>query len=413
MNILVVANDFPTTSRMAGSPRLFNLCRELSKQHRLVLAHFARSPEKGKQFSADPDNTNVFSRTVELPLVSGFDRTSLSWLKRQYHRIMLEPFFSQRLRSPEDTQRLRKLISLLCSDEHIDIIYVDGIEMVQYLSVPAPVPVAVDLCDCLSLLYYQQSRRAHGLLRKTALFLEAQSIARWEKRIAGEAALTLVISTQDESSIKQLNPSARTLVVQNGVDPDYFAPSSSAEKTANWPKLIFTGVMGYAPNADAAVYFAYKVFPEVRKRFPDAEFWVVGASPPPWVLKLAEEPGVQVTGRVEDVRDYLKRADIFVCPLRLGTGMKNKIMAAMSMGLPVIATANSLNGLDFFPEEDLLEADSAEQFVEQIARLQSSPQLAAQFSQRGRETVINRYSWATHAAVLEEALTKLLEEKTS
>ena len=192
----------------------------------------------------------------------------------------------------------------------------------------------------------------------------------------------------------------------NGIDTGYFQrrDTSAADARRSKPRLIFTGVMSYGPNADAALDFAQQTFPLVREKFPEAELWLVGASPPAQISTLAQSPGVHVTGFVPDIRQYLQDADIFVCPLRYGTGMKNKILAALAMELPVIASKVSLAGLPPRGEEQILVADTPREFLAAITALAADNELAARLRQGGRKLVVEECSWDTHGARFSSAL---------
>ncbi|MCC7003252.1 MAG: glycosyltransferase [Gemmatimonadaceae bacterium] len=185
------------------------------------------------------------------------------------------------------------------------------------------------------------------------------------------------------------------------MDGDFFV---SDEVAADMSRLVFTGVMSYPPNEDAAVHFAEDVLPLVQRTHPHAEFWVVGKSPPDRVRALADRPGVHVTGGVPDIRPYVLGAGIFVCPLRYGAGVKNKLLAALSMKRAVVASAMSLEGLEFRHGEELLIADEPAQVAAHIARLMDDPALARRMGEAGHAAVKARYSWATSAQMLARVL---------
>jgi sugar transferase (PEP-CTERM/EpsH1 system associated) len=406
MNILVLAAHFPPTTRMPGSPRLFNLCRQLAKNHNITLALFPRSQERGRLLADDPDNKDVFRKIISLPPSSEISSSEPTLWAKQLHRLTLEPFFLLRRLKPKYYAAIRQQVRDILAQSKIDLLYVDGLEMTQYVELPAKLPLAVDFCDCTTVLFSQKAKLEKTLRNKLALFAEAHSIAAFERNAASNAGLAIVISKADEEEIKALSPGVNTLVVPNGVDSCFFAPlPASSDKSAI--KLIFTGVMAYGPNADASTYFAREVFPLVKQEHSAAEFWIVGSSPPQTVRSLAEIPGVHVTGTVDDIRPFLGSSDIFVSPLRYGTGLKNKILAALAMKKPVIATPASLLGLEALPDVHLLSATTPAEFAEKINMLLKSPELTQQLADNGRRLVEERYSWTAHAVVLEKALVEL------
>jgi len=400
MNILVLAAEIPATSSMPGSPRLFNLCRLLSINHKLSLITGCQLKERRSRFLGDPQIARVFQTVTVLP-----DVIPATWWNKQRHRLHLAPYFLTQYRNPECHQKIVDIVSdRLCGSSAIDLIYVDGLGMTQYAETISSVPVVVDLHDSLTLLYSRLLGMEEQLLRKFMLYLDRRGIANREKSLCKFCDLIITNSKIDEGVIKSLVPSANTLTITNGVDVDYFNSRSESNGTG---KLIFTGVMDYGPNEDAALYFGKDVFPIVKSKFPSVEFWIVGSGPSPAIQSLTSEPGVYVTGRVDDVRPYLQSAGIFVSPLRLGAGMKNKVLAAMAMQKPVVATPVSLEGIDVRPGKNVLVADGAEEFAKQIACLLNNREFARRLGEEGFNLVREKYSWSARGQVLDAALKEI------
>jgi glycosyltransferase involved in cell wall biosynthesis len=176
------------------------------------------------------------------------------------------------------------------------------------------------------------------------------------------------------------------------------------EARSDMSKLVFTGIMDYGPNEDAAIYFCDAILPAIQERYPQVAFWVVGKHPTERVQMLAQRPGVHVTGGVPDVRPFLETAGIFVCPLRFGSGVKNKILAALAMGKGVVATRVSLEGLDLQEDEHVLAADEPGTFAAQVIKLIEDPGMAARLARNGQAFVRAEYSWERSATLLEGIL---------
>ena len=168
MNILVLAWDYPVTTRMPGSSRLFNLCRQLVRRHRLHLAFFRRSKQRGAAFTDDPDNRGVFQDFVTLPSAEDFaaEMKTLpsaedlhlpepTWLNRQLHRLTFQPYYSMRRLAPLRLARCRQIIGQLLQRKEIDLLYVDGASMMEHVPPDCTIPVVTDFCDCGSLLVAQ------------------------------------------------------------------------------------------------------------------------------------------------------------------------------------------------------------------------------------------------------------------
>ena len=226
-------------------------------------------------------------------------------------------------------------------------------------------------------------------------------MARCERSLSRVFSVIITNSPVDEEYLKSVAPAANTLTLGNGVDTAFFSP---AETEGDLRQLIFTGVMDYGPNEDAAIHFAENILPLIQQRQPEAQFWVVGQDPTERVRRLSEQHGVHVTGGVPDVRPYLEKAGIFVCPLRYGTGVKNKLLAALAMQKPVVATRRSLDGLDLRETDHLLVADEREEFAAKVVQLIEDPGQARRLASSGRAFVGDRYSWESSARTLEDVL---------
>jgi sugar transferase (PEP-CTERM/EpsH1 system associated) len=411
VNILVLAWDYPVTTRMPGSSRLFNLCRQMARRHCLHLAFFRRSKQRGVAFTDDPDNRNVFQDCTTLPSTEDLHLSEPTWLNRQFHRLTFQPYYSMRRLAPQRLARCRQIVGELLQRERIDLLYVDGASMMEHVPPACTIPIVTDFCDCGSLLVSQSARDEKRPLRRLVRRFEATGMARWEKWAAEAADITIAVSGRDEEGILRSCPSARTMVIPNGIDSDFFAPRPREETGPGTGKLVFTGVMRYPPNADAACHFAREVFPLVRQQWPSAEFWIVGADPPPAVTELSTMPGIKITGTVADVRPYLYGSDVFVCPVRQGTGVKNKLLAALAMKLPVVATRDSLLGLRAIDGEHLLAADTPQEFAKHVSSLLRKGPTANALTENGRKLIEQHYSWRTYGAELEQALVGLVQDK--
>lgn len=397
MNILVLAGDVPATSDMPGSPRLFSFCRELSRHHRLCLVARGESEERWQWFLDNPEVTKVFAEVTRLP-----DPPPATWWGRQHHRLRLACHLSSLYRNPEYDRHLREVIrGKILGKRPADLIYVDGLAMTQYLDTRCGVPMTVDLHDCSTLLYERRARRERRWRRKLALYLETRSLARWERSLAGRFGAIITNSSVDEATLRRLAPKGRIVTIPNGVDCEYFASPQNGHGSR---RIVFTGVMNYGPNEDAARYCADEIFPLVRAKVPDAEFWVVGADPGPGVLGLGGRNGIHVTGKVDDIRPHMQAAGVCVCPIRYGAGIKNKVLAAMAMGKPVVSTSVGLEGIEARPGHHVLRADTPREFADEVVRVLTSEGLARRLGESGYRLVKEGYSWTAMAASLDRTL---------
>jgi glycosyltransferase involved in cell wall biosynthesis len=403
MKILVLAPDVPGTSRMPGSPRLFNLCRELSRLHELLLVTYCSSQERYQTFLNDPITSRVFARVELFP-----DPPPFSWWGQQWHRVHLALHFETRYRNGDYYRSIRGRIRDLCIRERIDLIHADRLEMTQYVDSQINIPAIVDLHDSMTLLGRRILAAERGWRKRLSAYLGLKSAKRLEGTLGQTFDLIITNSTVDEQVIRELSTKPKTLTITNGVDTEYFAPDSSVVEA---DKIVFTGVMGYGPNEDAALYFVEDIFPLVKAKRQQVQFWIVGSEPSERVQALTRISGVHVTGKVEDVRPYVRSATVFVCPLRIGSGVKNKILAAMAMQKATVATSMSIDGLDLTDNREVLVADEPRAFADKIIRLLTDRDEAQQLGVNGLARVQNQYSWSAMGKALETALQSVITSR--
>lgn len=403
MKILVLAQDIPATSRMPGSPRLFNLCRELSRRHELFLLTYRSSQERYQDFLNDPTTSHVFKRVEILP-----SPPPASWLGQQRHRLHLAAYFETCFRHREYHHSIRAKILEVCGLEGVNLIYVDLIVMAQYVDCQVSVPVIVDMHDSWTLLLTRTLAFDQGILSKLRTCLNLVRAKQLEKAIGESCDLIITNSLVDERVVKELSGSSRTMTINNGVDMEFFTPSLS-EIDPNM--VVFTGVMTYQPNEDAALYFAQDILPLIKAKRPYVEFWIVGSQPSARVNELKRIPGIHVTGDVEDIRPFVRKAAVYVCPLRVGSGVKNKILAAMAMQKATVATSMSIDGLDLADNCEVLLADAPQDFADKVVRLLTDQKAAQQMGVNGLARVQGQYSWAEKGKALEIAIQSVMASR--
>lgn len=400
MKILVLAPDVPATSGMPGSPRLFNLCRELSPRHELFLLTYSSSQERYHAFLNDPATPHVFARVEVLP-----EPPAAGWWGQQWHRVNLAAHFETRYRHAGYYRSIRERIRELCICERIDLIHVDLLVMAQYVDPHVNIPAIVDLHDSMTLLCRRMLKAERSWRKRFSAYLGLIGVKRLEETLGKTFDLVITNSTVDEQVIRELSLEPKTLTITNGVDMDYFTSTATAIEE---DKLVFTGVMGYPPNEDAALHFIDDIFPLVRAKRPQAQFWIVGSEPSERVKALTGTSGVHVTGKVDDVRPYVRSATVFVCPLRVGSGVKNKILAAMAMQKATVATSMSIDGLDLVENHDVLLADDPQDFADKVVRLLTDQKAAQRLGANGLARVQAQYSWGAMGKVLETAIQSIM-----
>lgn len=223
---------------------------------------------------------------------------------------------------------------------------------------------------------------------------EADKLLAFERRMAREFDSTVFVSKEEAELFRGLAPESahKTTYRIQGVDSDFFDPGRDYPNPYPdaAPVLVFTGAMDYWPNVDAVTWFAERAFSRILAAVPGALFCIVGMRPAPEVARLAEQPGIMVTGSVPDVRPYLAHARAAALPLRIARGIQNKVLEAMSMQLPVIATPGAMTGIQPFPGFTPTVGEDPELLANAAITLLSQPR---RMDQAGRACVLERYNW--------------------
>ncbi|MEM9346309.1 MAG: TIGR03087 family PEP-CTERM/XrtA system glycosyltransferase [Planctomycetota bacterium] len=267
--------------------------------------------------------------------------------------------------------------------------------MIEYagslLAQPDPPRHVLDLVDVDSQKWARFASESTGPMR---LVYRAES-RRLRAVEAGQPvpfdAVTVISDAEAERYACSVTAAHNPIVIGNGVDMQRFKPSYQPTRE---PVLIFTGVMSYKPNIDAAVWFARQVMPRILAAVPSARFDIVGKSPSAQVAVLDELPGVRVVGPVDNTADSLRNSAVAVAPIFIAPGVQNKVLEAMACGLPVVCSSAAARGIDGTAGEHLLVADEVGGFVAHCVRLLLNPDERARIGEAARYRVQDRYDWA-------------------
>ncbi|MDZ4766501.1 MAG: glycosyltransferase family 4 protein [Chloroflexota bacterium] len=318
------------------------------------------------------------------------------------------------------------------AQQHYDVAHVfGGISVYEMAGALGTLPALITPYESYSL--YLKRQRATAPPRPLSIWragVDAR-VSRMEKGLAGAVKYWLarrceafmfappppltpyrriiVLSSADADELRALNPAYPLAIIPNGVDLDYFAPIA-VERAPH--RLLFVGNYDYAPNADAALWLAREIMPRVRERIPDATLQLVGNAPTAEMSALASER-VEIVGRVPDMRPYYAGAAAFACGLRFGAGIKNKVLEALAMGCPVVATPLSADGIAAEHEHDILiAAADPDTFAAALVRALSDAELRQGLSANGRALIESRYSWGRVVQQYERLYQQTIEESS-
>ncbi len=276
-----------------------------------------------------------------------------------------------------------------------NILHLDSIHMAAYVPLLEPwlrgTRVIYDWHNIESEAMHRYAVNQASPLRRLYATLTARRMAALERRILKTAFAHLVCSRREREALLRRVHGARIALIGNGVDTALF----DADQPANGQRrrIVFVGSMNYHANIEAACWFVKRIWPQVRKSFPEWRFTLVGSDPHPDVLALGEERGVEVTGTVPDVRPYYREAVAAVVPLRVGGGTRLKILEAMAAGVPVISTPLGAEGLDLSPGKDILIASRDGAWFPALDSLATDTNLWNNLAQTGRTLVRHKFDW--------------------
>jgi len=289
-----------------------------------------------------------------------------------------------------------------------DILHVEGGYAGGIVPVNLPIAKVLSLHDSWTLRCDEMLKCANGLGEKLYYTFLRLHEPRYERLVYPRFEYSSVVAERDLKAVRKTVPGADVALIPYGVDADYYAPLNVAKGGST---LVFHGHLGYGPNIDAVLEFADNIFPLIRRAFPALTFHLVAADPVPQIRALASRPGIHLTVSPPDVRPALSSASIYVCPMRHGTGMKNKMLEAMAMQLPIVCYPSAIAGLDCVPGFHVLMADNPINFARHVIDLVHDPLRAETVARAGRALVEARYSWDLRAREFEDLYARAIADR--
>jgi glycosyltransferase involved in cell wall biosynthesis len=256
----------------------------------------------------------------------------------------------------------------------------------------------------------QFSRAGGSLSRRLYGTVNWRKLRREELGTYRDADGVYLCSAVDERRLLDWVPEARTAVIPNAADVDYYQPRST-DPRPDGRTLVYFGLLSTIPNIDAVIHFIKDIWPRIVEANPEARCKIIGRRPPASLRALAG-PRVELTGFVSDLRPHLAAAAAVVVPLRLGGGTRLKIVEAMAMGKAIVSTTLGAEGIEAVPGRDLLVEDDPATFADAVNRLLAEPGLVARIGQSARELAVERYAWSLAARALEAFYRRILEVRS-
>ena len=382
IRVLYLAYTIPYPPHSGYHLRVWNICRQLAR--RLDLSVICRSLEPPDQRVIEHAiNEKVKMEPMNIPSRNVLQKgmKALSFVFKPYP-IMAAGWSYKPIQDNLEDYIARN---------NLDIIVIEGTWLCAYWPVIAKSNAlkVIDLHNLEEELLWRKAKTLSAGVTKLLYYNDALKMRYMENKIINEADLVFVTSKREKLKLAKKGIPTKIVVAPNGVDCDAIGKMPLSDHK----EILFVGAMDYLPNVDGALFFANKVFPHLRRIFPELTFRIVGRSPVKDIMKLNDIEGIKVTGHVDDLELFYRRCGLCIVPLRAGGGTRLKILEAMAYGRPVVSTHLGCEGIDAEHNRHILLADKVEEIIEAVRLLLSKPELAANLVNNARQLVEEKYSW--------------------
>jgi sugar transferase (PEP-CTERM/EpsH1 system associated) len=377
VKILYVCHRFPFPPKRGGKIRPFNMIRHLSARHEVHVASIARSMkevEEGEGLAAH---------------CASYDTGRVSNPVQTLRMLLRLPTTTPSSMAYFHSPRLADRIEALLASVRFDLIFVHCSSVAPYIENVRGTPKILDFGDMDSQKWIEYARFKPFPL-SLGYRLEGAKMERAEKRLARRFDLCTATTRAEWETLESYGTGVASDWFPNGVDSDYFAPT---DEEYDRDTISFVGRMDYYPNQECMFDFCARTLPLLHARRPSLKLAIVGADPSPRVRRLAQLPGVSVTGSVADVRPYLSRSALMIAPLNIARGTQNKILEAMASGVPVVTSRVAAGGVDAADPEHFLSASSPAEYAAAILRILDDGSERQRLSRAGRARMLSHHSW--------------------
>jgi len=374
-----------------------NMLKYLGMRHEVYLISFLESKEELKHIPQIKKHCVAVETVEKSPRQRGI-------------RAFLTGFsLSSREEKQYSSREMQSKILGMLKKVDIDIIHVEGMYVAKNVAGIQGIAKVIAPHDAYSHQLYQRFKKSNNIITKLRYGVYWFKFSNFETTVYKKFDWCVLVAPKDRDILQSRLPELNFSVIANGVDCEYFKPEDSRKSDSR--DIIFTGNMSFYPNVEAALYFYRTIFPLIRKKLPETRLFIVGADPAQEVKELQKDKNVVVTGSVEDIRPYVFNCSVYVCPLQIGSGIKNKILEAMAMEIPIVATSLSVEGIDASANENIIIADEPEKFAERTIKLLNNKGLRTGIAKKARKLVETEYSWESASSKLEKIYTTLLKKK--
>jgi sugar transferase (PEP-CTERM/EpsH1 system associated) len=388
MKILFLCHRMPFPPKRGGKIRPFNMIRHLGRSHEVTVATLARTAQE----RADGEELRRYCDQLYVGYASGLS----AWARFALFGLTGRPATFGYFHSPSLYRQVQRLLAT----REFDTILVHCSSMGPYVAHHGGSRKVMDFGDADSEKWLEYARSAPVPL-SWAFRAEGNRVREAERRLGAQFDVGSVNAPRERDILASYVQSPLS-VIPNGVDLEYFQPSRPSGPGYIPGRILFTGNMSYRPNVEAVRHFVADILPGIRREIPDAQLYIVGMDPSAAVRRLADGDRVVVTGRVDDVRPYFDAAAVAVAPLRVARGLQNKVLEAMAMRVPVVASPAAFAGISAVAGGDLLVAAQPEEFSSAVVTLLRDPAAREHFAAAGLTCVRTNHNWSQLLERLED-----------
>jgi polysaccharide biosynthesis protein PslH len=393
VKILFVCHRFPFPPRRGGKIRPFNVINHLHKNHEVTVFSLTRSKKEAEEGKGLAE----FCLQYQMENITRL-QSMMNMLK---NLLAAAPFSMGYFYS----SKLAFSVLTHLKKEKYDLIFVHCSSVAQYVEGITGIPKVLDFGDMDSQKWIEYSQKRYFPLSQIYK-TEGKRLKRAEVELTEKFDYCTCTTRTELETLQEYNLNAKTGWFPNGVDLEYFSPSKEPYLPDT---LCFIGRMDYYPNIECMKDFCRNTLPLIKNKRPGVKLSIIGADPSRAIRKLKEIPGVEVTGSVPDVRPHVQRCAVNIAPLNIARGTQNKILEAMAMGIPVVASLPASVGIDAVAGEHFLLGRNYSDFAGGVVQLLSDSQERRRFSEAGRNRMETHHNWMRSMGMMEDIINNCLE----
>lgn len=408
MNILFLSQIVPYPPHGGVLQRGYNLLREIGRHNDVHLLAFIHPETLGTPALIEESRRELLRHCASVQYFPLWPKQSAAHKLAAFGAGLLypRPFSVLAHASKAFRQAARRILETAA----IELLHVDTIGLAPYRKLATGIPCVLTHHNIESRLMERRAEVETGVLRKYYVRLQAERLRAYEAAQSPLFDMNLMMSPNDEADLLRIAPRVPTAIIPNGVDIDYFIPATEGHEAA----AIYTGGMNMYANKDAVLYFLRDIWPSVLRQHPGAKFYAIGQDPPRELHEIAQrDPSVVVTGFVDDVRPYVRKAAVYVVPLRVGGGTRLKVLDALAQGKAIVSTSVGCEGIGVTHGRDIYIEDDPMRFADRVNTLFDDAEARRLLGTAARELAVSNYGWRAIGADIQRVYEDVVQKKHS